>query len=78
MFVGCSMFCALNTLQLIEVSRSSKQVEGNATYWESWLCLTACIVYDQLVREKDLNLKDVKYFIVDECDKVLDKAGEFQ
>lgn len=30
----------------------------------------------QLVRDKDLSLKDVKYFIIDECDKVLDKPGE--
>ena len=30
----------------------------------------------QLVKEKDLDLSTVKYFVVDECDKVLDKPGE--
>lgn len=28
----------------------------------------------QLVKEKDLNLRDIRFFVVDECDKVLDKA----
>jgi superfamily II DNA/RNA helicase len=32
----------------------------------------------QLALEKDLNLKQVKFFVIDECDKVLEKNGEEQ
>lgn len=31
----------------------------------------------QLALEKDLNLKSVKFFVIDECDKVLEKLGEW-
>ena len=30
-----------------------------------------------LVRNKTLNLKNLKTFVLDECDKVLDTLGEF-
>jgi hypothetical protein len=30
----------------------------------------------QLALEKDLNLKQIKFFVIDECDKVLEKNGE--
>jgi superfamily II DNA/RNA helicase len=30
----------------------------------------------QLALEKDLNLKQIKFFVIDECDKVLEKLGE--
>jgi hypothetical protein len=31
----------------------------------------------QLATEKHLNLKQLKFFVIDECDKVLEKHGEF-
>lgn len=30
----------------------------------------------QLALEKDLNLKQIKFFVIDECDKVLEKLGK--
>ena len=30
-----------------------------------------------LVRAKALNLKNIKHFVLDECDKMLDALGEF-
>ena len=31
----------------------------------------------QLALEKDLKLNQVKFFVIDECDKVLEKLGEW-
>ena len=30
----------------------------------------------QLLREGDLKLGSIRFFVIDECDKVLDKSGE--
>jgi hypothetical protein len=30
----------------------------------------------QLVTEKSMSLKQLKFFVIDECDKVLEKSGE--
>jgi hypothetical protein len=38
------------------------------------LYLPCCAL--QLALEKDLNLKQIKFFVIDECDKVLEKNGE--
>ena len=35
--------------------------------------LTICGM--QLLRSKDLSLSTVRFFVIDECDKVLDKTG---
>jgi hypothetical protein len=31
---------------------------------------------DQLGKQKDLNLSHLRHFVLDECDKVLEKLGE--
>jgi len=36
-------------------------------------CLLLCV---QLAKEGALNLKTVKHFILDECDKMVEKLGE--
>lgn len=41
----------------------------------SYACMLMERLCLQLVKEKDLNLRDIRFFVVDECDKVLDKAG---
>jgi hypothetical protein len=32
--------------------------------------------YSQLANEKALNMMTVRHFVIDECDKVLEKLGE--
>ena len=45
--------------------------DGCCCEWQVLRCAAAV----QLLRSKDLSLSSIRFFVIDECDKVLDKTG---